>query len=113
MRMQTYISWNNSIRIIDFNKVFKSFLINEGFNISNELSNDSNFKAGGLKINLNIEDRVEKELTFKALEKRATFLKKIDNSFIISNQFPSCLSINFSPIRSSIFLIYANAVLLL
>ena len=69
-----------------FNKDFKDFLINEGFNISNELSHDSTFKAGGLKIKLNFEDRVEKELTFKALDKRATFLKKIDNSFIISKK---------------------------
>ncbi len=69
-----------------FNKDFKDFLINEGFNISNELSHNSTFKAGGLKIKLNFEDRVEKELTFKALDKRATFLKKIDNSFIISKK---------------------------
>ena len=72
-----------------FNKEFKGFLIKEDFKISNQISRGSTFQAGGLNIKLNIENQFEKELIFKALEKRKSLLQKVKSSFIISKEVNS------------------------
>ena len=69
-----------------FNEDFKSFLIKEDFKISNHVLRESIFQVGGLNIKLNIEDQFEKELIFKALEKRKSLLQKVNDSFIISKK---------------------------
>ena len=62
------------------------FSYKEDFKISNHVLRESIFQVGGLNIKLNIEDQFEKELIFKALEKRKSLLQKVNDSFIISKK---------------------------